>query len=108
VLIRALLANSTFRQMFLEKVALMINDVFTPEKINAMVERLQSNIMEEMKYDVDLWDGINYSSWQQHCDHIRTYADHYQEYALKYVQNYFSLSDSEMNTIFGRTTSLTE
>jgi len=107
VLIRALLANSTFRQMFLEKVALMINDVFTPEKINAMVERLQSNIMEEMKYDVDLWDGINYSSWQQHCDHIRTYADHYQEYALKYVQNYFSLSDSEMNTIFGRKTSLT-
>jgi hypothetical protein len=107
VLIRALLQNSTFRQMFLEKVALMINDVFTPEKINAMVERLQSNIMEEMKYDVDLWDGINYSTWQQHCDHIRKYADNYQDYALKYVQNYFSLSDSEMNTIFGRKTSLT-
>ncbi len=108
VLIRALLENSTFQQMFLEKVALMINDVYTPEKINAMVDRLQGNIMEEMKYDVDLWDGINYSSWQQHCDHIRAYADHYQEYALKHVQNYFSLSDSEMNNIFGRKTSLTD
>lgn len=108
VLIRALLANSTFRQTFLEKVALMINDVYTPEKINAMVDRLQGNIAEEMKYDVDLWDGINYSSWQQHCDNIRTYANNYQNYALKYVQNYFSLSDSEMNTLFGRTTTLTE
>ena len=108
VLIRALLANSTFRQTFLEKVALMINDVYTPEKINAMVDRLQGNIAEEMKYDVDLWDGINYSSWQQHCDNIRAYADNYQNYALKYVQNYFSLSDSEMNTLFGRTTTLTE
>jgi len=108
VLIRALLENSTFRQMFLEKVALMINDVFTPEKINAMVDRLQGNIMEEMKYDVDLWDDITYSSWQQHCDNIRAYANHYQEYALKYVQNYFSLSDSEMNNIFGRKTSLTD
>ena len=47
-------------------------------------------------------------SGRQHCDNIRAYADHYQEYALKYVQNYFSLSDSEMNSIFGRTTTLTE
>jgi hypothetical protein len=59
-----------------------------------------------MKFDVDLWNDQNYSSWQQHCDNIRAYADHYQEYALKYVQNYFSLSDSEMNTIFGRTSTL--
>ena len=108
VLIRALLENATFKQMFLEKVALMINDVYTPEKINAMVDRLQGNIMEEMKYDVDLWDGFSYSSWQQHCDHIRAYADNYQDYALKYVQAYFSLSDSEMVNIFGRTTTLTE
>jgi hypothetical protein len=108
VLIRALLENSTFRQMFLEKVALMINDVYTPEKVNAMVDRLQGNIMEEMKYDVDLWDDITYSTWQQHCDNIRAYANNYQEYTLKYVQNYFSLSDSEMNNIFGRKTSLTD
>ena len=106
VLIRALLQNSTFRQMFLEKVALMINDVYTPEKINAMVDRLQGNISEEMKYNVDLWDGQNYSSWQDHCNNIRKYADNYQDYALKYVQAYFSLSDSEMNTLFGRTSKL--
>ena len=49
-----------------------------------------------------------YDTWQQHCDHIRNYANHYQDYALKYVQNYFSLSDSEMNTIFGRTSSIQE
>lgn len=108
VLIRALLENATFKQMFLEKVALMINDVYTPEKINAMVDRLQGNIMEEMKYDVDLWDDFSFSSWQQHCDHIRAYADNYQDYALKYVQAYFSLSDAEMVNIFGRTTTLTE
>ena len=107
VLIRALLQNSTFRQMFLEKVALMINDVFTPEKIIAKVDLLEGNIKEEMKYDVDLWDNITFDIWQQHCDHIRKYAEHYQDYALKYVQSYFSLSDSEMNTIFGRKTSLT-
>ncbi len=106
VLIRALLGNASFRQMFLEKVAILLNDVYTPEKINAMVDRLQNNIAEEMKYDVDLWDGITYSTWQQHCDNIRDYANHYQEYALKYVQNYFSLSDSEMMSIFGRVTTL--
>ncbi len=106
VLIRALLANSDFKQMFLQKVAIMMNDIYSPEKINAMVDRLQSNIAPEMKYDVDLWESINYSSWEQHCDNIRAYADNYQNYALKYVQNYFSLSDSEMMSIFGKTTTL--
>jgi hypothetical protein len=108
VLIRALLANSSFRQMFLEKVALMINDVYAPEKILAMVDRLQGNIAEEMRYDVDIWNDITYSSWQQHCDNIRDYAKNYQNYALKHVQNYFSLSDSEMMSIFGKTTTLEE
>lgn len=106
VLIRALLENAGFRQMFIEKAAIMLNEVYTPEKINAMVDRLQGNIAEEMKYDVDVWNDINYGSWQQHCDNIRDYADHFQEYSLKYVQNYFNLSDSEMISIFGRTTTL--
>ena len=106
VLIRALLANSTFKQMFLQKVAIMMNDIYSPEKINAMVDRLQNNIAPEMKYDVDLWNDINYSSWEQHCDNIRAYANNYQNYALKYVQNYFSLSDSDMMSIFGKTTTL--
>ena len=92
--------------MFLEKVAIMMNDIYTPEKINAMVDRLQSNIAPEMKYDVDLWNDITYSSWEQHCDNIRAYANNYQKYALKYVQSYFSLSDSEMMSIFGKTTTL--
>ena len=108
VLSRALLENASFRQMFLEKVAIMLNEIYTPEKINAMVDRLQGNIDAEMKYDVELWDGITYSWWQKHCDNIREYANNYQNYALKYVQNYFSLSDSEMNSIFGRKTTLTE
>lgn len=106
VLIRALLGNASFRQMFLEKVAIMLNEIYTPEKINAMVDRLQGNIAEEMKFDVDIWDDITYSSWQKHCDNIREYANNYQNYCLKYVQNYFSLSDSEMMSIFGRVTTL--
>jgi len=106
VLVRALLQNASFRALFLEKVALMLNEVFTPEKINARIDELQAAIFDEMQYDVDIWDDITYTSWQQHCDHIREYANNYQEYCLKYVQDYFSLSDSEMMSIFGRVTSL--
>lgn len=106
VLQRALMANASFRQMFLEKMALMLNEIYTPEKINAMVDRLQNNIDAEMKYDVDLWNDLTYSSWGQHCDHIRAYANHYQDYCLKYLQNYFSLSDADMTNLFGRVSSL--
>ena len=105
---RALLKNSSFRAMFLEKVAIMLNEVYTPEKILARVDECQNAIMEEMKYDVDKWDGINYNSWQGHCDNIRDYARNYQDYCLKYVQSYFSLSDNDMMSIFGRKTTLSD
>ena len=78
------------------------------EKINARIDECQGTIMEEMKYDVDRWDDINYNSWQQHCDNMRDYANHYQDWALKYCQEYFGLSDSDMTAIFGRKTSITE
>ena len=107
-LIRALLTNASFRAMFIEKVALLMNEVYTPEKINARIDECQGTIMEEMKYDVDRWDDINYNSWQQHCDNMRDYANHYQDWALKYCQEYFGLSDSDMTAIFGRKTSITE
>ncbi len=105
---RALLKNADFRALFLSKVAIMLNEVYTPEKIIARVDECQAAISEEMKFDVDLWKDISYTSWQQHCDNIRDYARNYQDYCLKYCQNYFSLSDSDMETIFGRKTSLSE
>ncbi len=103
---RALLKNASFRALFLQKLAIMLNEVYTPEKIVARVDLCQSYIAEEMVYDVDLWNSIGYTSWQQHCDNIRAYANNYQNYCLKYVQAYFSLSDSDMNAIFGRKSSL--
>ena len=103
---RALLNNASFRALFLEKVALMLNEVYTPEKILARVDECQNRIAAEMKYDVDLWNGMNYSTWQDHCDNVRAYARNYQDYCLKYVQSYFSLSDSEMTSIFGRKSAL--
>ncbi len=105
-LIRALLKNAEFRSLFLEKTALMINEVFTPEKIIARVDECQEKIRAEMVFDVDKWDNINYKSWQNHCDNIRAYANNYQDYSLKYVQAYFSLSDNDMMRIFGRKSSL--
>ncbi len=105
-LVRALLKNASFRELFLSKVALLLNDVYTPEKIIARVDECQERIRSEMKYDVDVWDNINFDSWLGHCDNIRAYANNYQQYCLKYVQAYFSLSDDDMNRIFGRKSSL--
>ena len=104
-LIRALLKNSEFRSLFLSKVAIMVNEVYTPEKIVARVDECQQRISDEMVFDVDLWDNITYDSWKNHCDNIREYARNYQDYCLKYCKAYFSLSDDDMTRIFGRTVS---
>ncbi len=105
---RALLKNASFRELFLQKCAILVNEVYTEEKIIARVDACQSKIAAEMVYDVDLWNDITLDSWQRHCDNIRAYAKNYRQYFLKYAQSYFSLSDADMMRIFGAVTTLTE
>ena len=105
-LVRALLKNETWRQLFLQYCAYLYKEVYTTEKIIARVDECQSRIDAEMNFDVELWSGISYKSWTQHCDNIRAYAKNYRPYYLKYVQNYFSLSDSDMISLFGEVSTL--
>ena len=105
-LIRALLNNPTWKQHLLDYSVYLFKEVYTTEKIIARVDECQGRITDEMVYDVDLWDGITFKSWNQHCDNIRAYAKNYRPYYLKYAQNFFGLSDEQMMATFGEVTTL--
>lgn len=103
---RALLKNSSFRAMFLQKCALMM-DVFEPTKMIARIDELAANIAAEMQYDTQKWGIIRYTTWETRVQGLRDSAQNAPEYFLYYAQKYFSLSDAEMVEIFGRRSSLT-
>lgn len=106
VLSRALLKNSSFRALFLEKCALMV-EIFDTDRMIARINELEDNITDEMVYDTKRWGSIRYTTWQTRVERLRESAKQVPEHFLYYVQQYFSLSDAEMNEIFGRKSSLT-
>lgn len=106
VLSRALLKNSSFRAMFLQKCALMV-EAFDTDGMIARIDELAGNISAEMVFDCQRWKEIRYTTWETRIERLRESARQVPEYFLYYVKDYFSLSDSEMVEIFGRKSSLT-
>ena len=106
VLSRALLKNKEFRALFLQKCVKMY-EIFSTDKMIARIEELEANISEEMQYDCKRWAEIKYTTWQKRVAGLKESAENVPEYFLYYCQKYFSLTDSEMVTLFGRRSSLT-
>ncbi len=108
VLARSLLKNNDFVEIFLKYCAKMVNEVYSPEKINAKVDVLSSNIASEIEWDFPRWN-LTVKNWKAHINNVRGYANHYQEYYFKYLKNYinkntnYKLTDQKMMEIFGRT-----
>ena len=101
------LQNSSFRALFLEKCALML-EIFAPDKMIARIDELAANIKTEMEYDTAKWGVIRFVTWETRVEGLRDSAKNAPEYFLYYAQQYFNLSDAEMAEIFGRRSSLTE
>ena len=108
VLARSLLKNNEFVEIFLKACALMVNDAYSPEKIDAKVDVLSSTIASEIEWDFPRWD-LTVKNWKAHINNVRGYANHYQEYYFKYLKAYikkntnYKLTDEKMMQIFGRT-----
>ena len=108
VLARSLLKNNDFVEIFLKYCAKMVNEVYSPEKINAKVDVLSSNIASEIEWDFPRW-SLTVKNWKAHLNNVKGYANHYQEYYFKYLKNYikkntnYKLTDQKMMEIFGRT-----
>ena len=113
---RSLLQNNRFVERFLYYCADFFNNVYTPDKINAKVDELQENIRFEMEnYDLKRWEPyihLSVKGWNSHCNNIRNYANNYQNYFLKYCQDFinknthYKLNDAKMKELFGRTSTL--
>ena len=108
VLARSLLKNNDFVEIFLKYCAMMANEVYSPEKINAKVDVLAGNIASEIEWDFPRW-SLSVKNWKAHINNVRGYANHYQEYYFKYLKAYikknthYKLTDQKMMEIFGRT-----
>ncbi|MBQ4540283.1 MAG: CotH kinase family protein, partial [Alistipes sp.] len=87
VLSRGLLRNAEFRALFLQKCALMYNEIFTTEKLLSRISELEAEMLTEVKYDTDRWSDFSMKNWERSIENLKDSAENAPEYFLKYCQS---------------------
>lgn len=99
-LIRGLLENDEFKQMFVERFAWHMNNTFQPERVISFIDQLAANIEPEMHRSVQRWSRpSSIAAWETQVERLRDFARRRPGIILTYIQRHFQLSDEEM-TIF--------
>ena len=96
-LINALMRNKEFKDKFLTRMAWQLNNIWTPENINARIDYLESLVKEDMVKDYIRW-GYDPAIRQRHIDSLRGVANGRRTVMIGYVQSYFDLSDDQMRS----------
>lgn len=99
-LMQAVLASDAGQDAFLKRYAYLMNTVLNEEYITERIDDIVSVIESEMPRDRDRWNrSMNY--WEYYVQQVRNFAVDREEIILNDLQNYFSLSNGEMEKYFG-------
>ena len=90
-----LLTNPEFKDYFLKRFAYQINEVWTEENILTRMEEIRAMIEPDMAKDCARW-GQNIQKWYDNIDTMEYFVKNRNKYIVKYVQNYFGLTDAQM------------
>ena len=100
----AMLKNETFRQLFLERLALHTRETFDSERMNGLLDQILNEVMPDMP---STWKirGTKVSKWKGDAEEIRRFIGSgktdRRNQMLKEAKVYFQLSDEEMKERFG-------
>lgn len=95
VLIRSLLKNDAYRDMFIRRMAWQFNNIWTEENVYAKVAEFETMIGKDMEKDCARWN-LRYSGWKDSVDGIRAFARRRRVNFPQYVQSQFELSTAQM------------
>lgn len=94
-LLRALLKRQEFKDIFLQRMAWQINNVWTEENIVGRIDEIAAMIEPDMQKDCNRWN-VKYSLWESSVERLRTFAKERTGYFVTHVKQYFGLTDAQM------------
>lgn len=99
-LIHAVLASEAGQDAFLKRYAYLMETVLNEDFINTRIDEILAPILSEMPRDRDRW-GRSMDYWHDCVQRLREFPVDRERIIIRDLQNYFSLSDAEVEYYFG-------
>lgn len=108
-MMRALLANSTFRDRFIIRYYELITEVFTPEYLSEVFENMVKERTPLMPLQQSRWgnSGASVNTWNSDVSDIRSYIKNRQSYALSQMCNHFGVTAEQIEDMSYRRVTIT-
>jgi len=89
-IIRGLFANEAIKNMFINRMTVLLNTKFTPARVNAMIDSMMAEVTPEMPKDLDRWNQSE-TQWLSSLAVIQEFATQREGYVRNYMRNFFGL-----------------
>lgn len=96
-IIRKLLENDEFRDLFISRYCWHLNNTFEPERCVAILDQLADSIRDEVPRNAAKWGGPKPARWEGNIDFIREFLQKKPEVAKEHLMSSFNLSEKELN-----------
>ncbi len=94
-----LIENESFREEFIQRYALYINTIFSPERLLPIYDAMIAEIESEIPRQKERWPSY-WGSWELHVEFVREILLEKPELEKAHLQSFFGLSDEEMRELF--------
>jgi len=102
-LIHAVLASEAGQDAFLKRYAYLMETVLNEDFINTRIDEILAPILSEMPRDRERWNrSMEY--WNSCVQQLRAFTVDREQIIIQDLQNYFSLTDTEVEYYFGSLT----
>ena len=95
-LINALLKNPEFKEAFIRRMAWQMNNIWTPENVNAKIDEYVALIQPDMQRECNRWPEHSYKLWETYLGYLRSFANKRNERLTAFIKAYFNLSTAKM------------
>lgn len=100
-LIKGLLENEEFEELFLNACAKMANEVFEESAVIARVDEIEASISHDMERDVLLWPNMSHAGWKKSVNRIREFAQNRKPWFVYQLKERLGLSTAQCMELFG-------
>ncbi len=91
-ILRKLLENPEFRQLFLLRFCDHLNTTFHPDRVLAAIEDKYQHLLPEMPRHLERW-RLSRTKWERHVDIMRQFARARPAYMFSHLQEFFQAGD---------------